>query len=154
MRSKLASTFTRYKISKQKLLNPVHKDKLVINWRHYQSSTSTMTLYDTGMTTAFPYAYGTIPVPFNCYVSSVTMTANKYSSYGTPTGSSATVYVYKGLNTLVASKTLSYTASEGMVLTFDFGTTAPIDADDKITLRWYANGLWRYMNSTTILTER
>ena len=154
MRSKLASTFTRYKISKQKLLNPVHKDKLVINWRHYQSSTSTMTLYDTGMTTAFPYAYGTIPVPFNCYVSSVTMTANKYSSYGTPTGSSATVYVYKGLNTLVTSKTLSYTASEGMVLTFDFGTTAPIDADDKITLRWYANGLWRYMNSTTILTER
>ena len=154
MRSKLASTFTRYKISKQKLLNPVHKDKLVINWRHYQSSTSTMTLYDTGMTTAFPYAYGTIPVPFDCYVSSVTMTANKYSSYGTPTGSSATVYVYKGLNTLVTSKTLSYTASEGMVLTFDFGTTAPIDADDKITLRWYANGLWRYMNSTTILTER
>ena len=154
MRSKLASTFTRYKISKQKLLNPVHKDKLVINWRHYQSSTSTMTMYDTGMTTAFPYAYGTIPVPFDCYVSSVTMTANKYSSYGTPTGSSATVYVYKGLNTLVTSKTLSYTASEGMVLTFDFGTTAPIDADDKITLRWYANGLWRYMNSTTILTER
>lgn len=154
MLSKIIKAKHSNRLDKQKAANPVHKDKVAINWRHYQSSTSTMTLYDTGMTTAFPYAYGTIPVPFNCYVSSVTMTANKYSSYGTPTGTSATVYVYKGLNTLVTSKTLSYTASEGMVLTFDFGTTAPIDADDKITLRWYANGLWRYMNSTTILTER
>jgi hypothetical protein len=106
------------------------------------------------MTTTFPYAYGTIPINMNCYVSSVTMTANEYNSYGTPTGSSATVYVYKGLNTLVTSKTLSYTGSEGMILTFDFGTTAPIDADEKITIRWYADGIWRYMNSTTILTER
>lgn len=154
MLSKIIKAKHSNRLDKQKAANPVHKDKLVVNWRHYQSSTSTMTMYDTGMTTAFPYAYGTIPVPFDCYVSSVTMTANKYSSYGTPTGSSATVYVYKGLNTLVTSKTLSYTASQGMVLTFDFGTTAPIDADDKITLRWYANGLWRYMNSTTILTER
>jgi hypothetical protein len=146
------------KIAVAKHRNKINKgsttEKVAINWRHYHSATSTYTLYDTAMTTAFPYAYGTIPVPFDCYVSSVTMTANKYSSYGTPTGSSATVYIYKGLNTLVTSKTLSYTASEGMILNFDFGTTAPIDADDKITLRWYANGIWRYMNSTTILTER
>lgn len=154
MISKVASAKHTNKINRLKEANPVHKDKLVVSWRHYHSNTSTYTMYDTGMTTAFPYAYGTIPIPFDCYVSSVTMTANKYSSYGTPLGNTATVYIYKGLNTLVTSKTLSYTASQGMVLTFDFGTTAPIDADDKITLRWYANGIWRYMNSTTILTER
>ena len=154
MISKIVSAKHTNKINRLKDANPVHKDKVSINWRHYHSNTSTFTLYDTGMSTAFPYAYGTIPVPFDCYVSSVTMTANKYSSYGTPTGSSATVYIYKGYNTLVTSKTLSYTASEGMILSFDFGTTAPINADDKITIRWYANGIWRYMNSTTILTER
>ncbi len=154
MISKVASAKHTNKINRLKEANPVHKDKVAINWRHYHSGTSTYTMYDTGMTTAFPYAYGTIPVPFDAYVSSVTMTANKYSSYGTPTGSSATVYVYKGYNTLVTSQSLSYTGSQGMVLTFDFGTTAPIDADDKITIRWYANGIWRYMNSTTILTER
>jgi hypothetical protein len=151
MITKIASAKHSFKINKQK---SVHKDKVAISWRHYHSNTSTFTLYDTGMTTTFPYAYGTIPINMNCYVSSVTMTANEYNSYGTPTGSSATVYVYKGLNTLVTSKTLSYTGSEGMILTFDFGTTAPIDADEKITIRWYADGIWRYMNSTTILTER
>ena len=57
-------------------------------------------------------------------------------------------------DTFVTLKTLNYTASEGMVLTFDFGTTAPINADEKISLRFYADGLWRYMASTTILTER
>lgn len=142
------------KKSRNAILRGRTSERMLINWRHYHSNTSTFTLYDNGMSTAFPYAYGTIPVPFNCYVSSITMTANKYSSYGTPTGTSATIYVYKGLSTLVASKTLNYTASEGMVLTFDFGTTAPINADEKITLRWYADGLWRYMASTTILTER
>lgn len=129
-------------------------ERLLINWRHYQGAAGTFTLYDNGMTTTFPYAYGTIPVPFNAYVTSVTITSNKYNSYGTPTGTSATVYVYKGLSTLVASKTLSYTGSEGMVLTFDFGTTAPIDVDEKITLRFYTDGIWRYMASTTIITER
>lgn len=129
-------------------------EKMLINWRHYHSSTSTFTLYDTGLSTAFPYAYGTIPIPFDCYVQSVTITANKYSSYGTPTGSSATIYVYKGLNTLVTSKTLSYTPSEGMILTFDLENTASIDANDKISLRFQANGLWRYMASTTIITQR
>lgn len=142
------------KKSRNAILRGRTSERLLINWRHYHSNTSTYTLYDNGMTTAFPYAYGTIPIPFDAYVTSVTITANKYSAYGTPTGTSATVYVYKGLSTLVASKTLSYTGSEGMVLTFDFGTTAPINADEKITLRWYADGIWRYMASTTILTER
>ena len=142
------------KKSRNAILRGRTSERLLINWRHYHSNTSTYTLYDNGMTTAFPYAYGTIPIPFDAYVTSVTITANKYSAYGTPTGTSATVYVYKGLSTLVASKTLSYTGSEGMVLTFDFGYDAPIDKDEKISLRFYADGLWRYMASTTIITER
>ena len=129
-------------------------EKMLINWRHYHSSASTRTLYDTGMTTAFPYAYGTIPVPFDCYVSSVTFTANKYSSYGTPTGTSSTVYIYKGLNTLVTSQTLTYTPSQGMQLTHELGVSAKISAGEKIAIRWATNGIWRYMNSTIILTER
>jgi len=41
-----------------------------------------------------------------------------------------------------------------MILTFDFDTTAPINAGEKITIRWYANGMWRYMATTIIITER
>lgn len=142
------------KIAKQSISRGNATEKLLINWRHYHTNTATNTLYDNGMTTAFPYAYGTIPVPFDCYVSSVSVTANKYSTYGTPDGTTSTAYVYKNLNTLVASKSLSYTPSEGMTLTFDFDTTAPINAGEKITIRWYANGWWRYMASTIIITER
>jgi len=142
------------KISKQNISRGSTSEKLILNWRHYHSNTSTNTLYDNGMSTAFPYAYGTIPVPFDCYVSSISVAANKYSTYGTPDGNTSTAYVYKNLNTLVASKSLSYTPSEGMILTFDFDTTAPINAGEKITIRWYANGMWRYMATTIIITER
>ena len=85
---------------------------------------------------------------------SVTFTANKYSSYGTPTGTSSTVYIYKGLNTLVTSQALTYTPSEGMQLTHDLGLTAKINAGEKISIRWSSNGVWRYMNSTIILRQR
>jgi len=149
MISKLAIAKTDRKIQKSDV-----SENMLINWRHYHSSASTRTLYDNGMTTAFPYAYGTIPVPFDCYVSSVTFTANKYSSYGTPTGTSSTVYVYKGLNTLVTSQALTYTPSQGMQLTHDLGISAAINKGEKISIRWYTNGIWRYMNSTIILTKR
>lgn len=154
MISKIVSAKHTNKINRLKDANPVAKDKVAINWRHYHTSSSFRTLYDNGMTTAFPYAYGTIPVPFDCYVSSVTFTANKYSSYGTPTGSGSTVYIYKGYNTFVTQQFLSYTPSEGMQLTHDLGTAAPINAGEKISIRWFTNGIWRYMNSTIILTER
>ena len=154
MISKIVTNRVNQKLVEEQAKFPTHKNKMLLNWRHYHSGTSTYTLYDTGMSTAFPYAYGKVPVPFDAYVSSVTLTANKYSSYGTPTGSSATVYIYKGLNTLVTSKTLSYTASQGMLLTFDLGTDAPISTGEKFAVRWYANGIWRYMNSTIIITEQ
>jgi hypothetical protein len=83
------------------------------------------------------------------------MTANKYSSYGTPTGTSATVRIYKNDHlTQIGISTLTYTPSENMRLTFDFAETISVNADDKIWVRWQSNGIWRYVDSTVILTER
>ena len=155
MITKIASAKHSNKINRQKSANPVHKDKVAFNRRHYLGDTGNYTLYQGGASTAFPYAYGSIPVPFDCYVSSVTMTANKYSSYGTPTGTSATVQIYKNDHlTQVGMQTLTYTPSEGMRLTFRFAHDIPISADDKIWVRWQSNGIWRYVDSTVILTER
>jgi len=152
MITKIASAKHSNKINRQK---SAHKDKVAFNRRHYLGGTGNYTLYQGGASTAFPYAYGSIPVPFDCYVSSVTMTANKYSSYGTPTGTSATVQIYKNDHlTQVGMQTLTYTPSEGMRLTFRFAHDIPISADDKIWVRWQSNGIWRYVDSTVILTER
>jgi hypothetical protein len=127
----------------------------LINRRHYLGGTGTYTLYQGGASTAWPYAYGSIPVPFDCYFSSLTMTANKYSSYGTPTGNSVTIRIYKNDHlTLLSTKTVSYTPSQNMRLTIDFGTDVELNADDKVWVRWQANGIWRYVDSTVILTER
>jgi hypothetical protein len=132
-----------------------NSERLAFNRRHYLSGTSNYVLFQGGATTAFPYAYGSIPVPFDCYVTSVTMTANKYSSYGTPTGTSATVQIYKNDHlTQIGTKTLTYTPSENMRLTFDFEHDVTISRNDKIWVRWQSNGIWRYVDSTVILTER
>ena len=141
--------------SRNAIVRGITSERLAFNRRHYLGGTSNYTLYQGGASTAFPYAYGSIPVPFDCYVSSVTMTANKYSSYGTPTGTSATVQIYKNDHlTQVGTQTLTYTPSEGMRLTFRFAHDIPISADDKIWVRWQSNGIWRYVDSTVILTER
>ena len=143
------------KKSRNAITRGITSERLAFNRRHYLSGTSNYVLYQGGATTAFPYAYGSIPVPFDCYVTSVTMTANKYSSYGTPTGTSATVQIYKNDHlTQIGTKTLTYTPSEGMRLTFDFAHDLAISRDDKIWIRWQSNGIWRYVDSTVILTER
>jgi hypothetical protein len=41
-----------------------------------------------------------------------------------------------------------------MRLTFDFAENISVNADDKIWVRWQSNGIWRYVDSTVILTER
>tara|TARA_R100000388_G_C7193616_1_gene134742 strand:+ start:380 stop:634 length:255 start_codon:yes stop_codon:yes gene_type:complete len=84
----------------------------------------------------------------------VIISANKFSSEGTPTGTSSTMSIYKGEGTLVKEKTVTYTPSEGMTLTFDFGETAPINTGEKIALRYQSNGLWKYMNSTIVIVQR
>lgn len=145
---------TTQAISNQSVRRGNTSEKMLLNWRHFHDATSTFTLYDTGLSTDFPFSYGTIPLPFNCYIQSVTITANKYLTYGTPTGTSATISIYKGLNTLVTSKTLTYTPSEGMVLDFNFEESAPINANEKASLRFQANGIWGYMATSIIIAQR
>ena len=155
MLSKIVKAKHSNKINRLKEANPVHKDKVAFNRRHYLGGTGNYTLYQGGASTAFPYAYGSIPISFNAYVTSVTMTANKYSSYGTPTGTSATVRIYKNDHlTQIGISTLTYTPSEHMRLTCDFAENISVNADDKIWVRWQSNGIWRYVDSTVILTER
>jgi hypothetical protein len=147
------------KKSRNAIARGITSERLAFNRRHYLGGTSNYVLYQGGASTEFPYAYGSIPVPFDCYVTSVTMTANKYTSrgvtYGTPTGTSATIQIYKNDEvTQIGTKTLTYTPSENMRLTFDFAHDLEISRNDKIFIRWQSNGVWRYVDSTVILTER
>lgn len=148
-----------YNVIKQKSRNAISRgttsERLALNRRHYLGGTGNYTLFQGGASTAWPYAYGSIPVPYDCYFTSLTMTANKYSSYGTPTGNSVTIRLYKNdYLTLIATKTVSYTPSEDMRLTINFENEVELNAGDKVWVRWQANGIWRYVDSTTILTER
>ena len=130
-----------------------HGQTMLLSWRHYHSNTSVNTLYDTGMTTAFPYAYSTITPPFKGCVNKVNIVNNPYSSYNTgPLGSSATLYVYIN-GELSQSQTLSYDNNAGEVVSFDFQDEAKFNANDKIVLRFEANGFWRYINSGILLTQ-
>ena len=130
-----------------------HGQTMFLNWRHYHSNTSVNTLYDTGMVAVFPYAYSTITPPFKGCVNKVNIVNNPYSSYNTgPLGSSATLYVYIN-GELSQSQTLSYGNNAGEVVSFDFAETATFNANDKVVLRFQANGVWRYINSSTLLKE-
>ena len=122
------------KKSRNAIARGITSERLAFNRRHYLGGTSNYTLYQDGASTEFPYSYGSIPVPFDCYVTSVTMTANEV--------------------TQIATKTLTYTPSENMRLTFDFAHDVEISRNDKIFIRWQSNGVWRYVDSTVILTER
>lgn len=125
----------------------------LINWRGYHSSTSTRTLYNTGMTTTFPYAFGYVVPPFKGCVSKLSIANNPYSSYTSgPTGSSATAYVYVN-ESLSQQRTVSYGNNAGEVVEFDFGETATFNANDRISFRFYADGVWRYVNIGILLKE-
>ena len=126
---------------------------MFLNWRGYHSNTNNLTIYDTGMTTAFPYAYATIIPPFKGCVNKISIVDNPYSSYNQgPTGSSATLQVYVN-GSLSQSITSSYSNTAGEVVSFDFAETATFNANDKIVLRFQANGIWRYINSSILLKE-
>lgn len=131
-----------------------HGQTMFLNWRGYHSNTSNNTVYDSGMTTAFPYAYPTIIPPFKGCVNKVSIVNNPYSSYNQgPTGSSATLQVYVN-GTLQDDRTVSYTAgTAGEVITFDFQEDVEFNANDKIVIRFQANGLWRYYNVGIQLKE-
>tara|TARA_R100001463_G_scaffold113786_1_gene168961 strand:- start:8264 stop:10234 length:1971 start_codon:yes stop_codon:yes gene_type:complete len=126
---------------------------MFINWRGYHSTTSVRTLYNTGMTSAFPYAYGVVGTLFKGCVSKVNVSNNPYSSYTSgPTGNSATLQVYKN-GSLLQSVTSSYSNNAGEVVVFDFGQTATFNASDRLAFRFQANGLWRYVNVGILLKE-
>ena len=129
--------------------------KMYLNWHGYHSSTSLFTVYATGMTTAYPYAYASIVPPYNGYLTKVNLKNNPYASYTTgPTGTSVTLYVYKN-GTLLTSDTQTYiTSTPGLLVTFDFGTNAIYTAGDNLELRVQSNGLWRYVNWGIEITER
>lgn len=130
-----------------------HGQTMFLNWRGYHSNTSNNTVYDSGMTTAFPYAYSTIIPPFKGCVNKVSIVDNPYSSYNQgPTGSSATLQVYVN-GSLSQSRTSSYSNNAGEVVSFDFTETATFNANDKIVIRFQANGIWRYVNIGIQLKE-
>ncbi len=126
---------------------------MFLNWRGYHSSTNNGVLYDSGWSTALTYPYATIIPPFKGCVSKVNIVNNPYSSYNQgPTGSSATLHVYVN-GQLSQSRTLSYGNNAGEVISFDFSETATFNANDKIVLRFQANGTWRYVNIGIQLKE-
>lgn len=127
---------------------------MFLNWRGNHSSTSNGVLYDTGWSTNLAFQYATIIPPFKGCVNKVSIVNNPYGSYNTgPTGSSATLEVWLN-GSFEDSDTVSYTAgTAGEVITFDFSENVQFNANDKIVLRFQANGLWRYMNVGILLKE-
>jgi len=131
-----------------------HGQTMFLNWRGYHSSTSNGVLYDSGWSTNLTYPYATIIPPFKGCINKINITNNPYSSYQSgPTGSSATIKVMVN-ETEVHSETVTYTAGTAReVISFDLGENADFDANDRVQVRFQANGFWRYMNVGIQLKE-
>jgi hypothetical protein len=131
-----------------------HGQTMFLNWRGYHSSTNNGVLYDSGWSTNLTYPYATIIPPFKGCINKINITNNPYSSYTSgPTGSSGTIRIIVN-GTEVHSETVTYTAgTAGEVLSFDLGTNAEFNANDRIHLQFQANGFWRYMNVGIQLKE-
>lgn len=131
-----------------------HGQTMFLNWRGYHSNTNNMVMYDSGFNAALTYPYATIIPPFKGCINKINITNNPYSSYTSgPTGSSATVRIIVN-GTEVHSETATYTAgTAGEVLSFDLGTNASFNANDRVQVQFQANGLWRYVNTGIQLKE-
>ena len=128
-------------------------EKISVTWRHYISGISTYTLFGTGASTAFPYAYGGIGVPYDAYFSQFQLSSMPYSSRQFPNGSSLTLSVYVD-NVLKGSQTSSYGNNVREVVILDFGRSIEINRGQVVTLRLQVNGQWWYCTSTSIIIER
>ena len=124
-----------------------HGQTMFLNWRGYHSSTSNGVLYDSGWSTNLTYPYATIIPPFKGCINKVSLTNNPYSSFQSgPTGSSGTIRIIVN-GTEVHSEAVTYTAgTAGEVLSFDLGTNANFNANDRVQVQFQADGLWRYMS--------
>ena len=128
-------------------------EKISVTWRHYISGISTYTLFDTGASTAFPYAYGGIGVPYDAYFSQFQLSSMPYSTRQFPNGSSLTLSVYVD-NVLKGSQTSAYGNNVREVVILDFGRSIEINRGQVVTLRLQVNGQWWYCTSTSIIIER
>ncbi len=128
-------------------------EKISVTWRHYISGISTYTLFGTGASTAFPYAYGGIGVPYDAYFSQFQLSSMPYSTRQFPSGNSITLSVYiDGL--LKVSQTSSHGNNVREVVILDFGRSIEINRGQVVTLRLQVNGQWWYCTSTSIIIER
>ena len=128
-------------------------EKISVTWRHYISGISTYTLFGTGASTTFPYAYGGIGVPFDAYFSQFQLSSMPYSSRQFPNGSSLTLSVYVD-GVLKGSETSTYGNNVRETVVLDFGRTIEINRGQVVTLRLQVNGQWWYCTSTSIIIER
>jgi len=128
-------------------------EKISVTWRHYISGISTYTLFGTGASTAFPYAYGGIGVPYDAYFSQFQLSSMPYSTRQFPNGSSLTLSVYVD-NVLKGSQTSAYGNNVREVVILDFGRSIEINRGQVVTLRLQVNGQWWYCTSTSIIIER
>ena len=131
-----------------------HGQTMFLNWRGYHSNTNNMVMYDSGFSTTLTYPYATIIPPFKGCINKINITNNPYSSYQSgPTGSSATVRIMVN-GTAVHAETATYTAGTAReVLSFDLGTNASFNANDRVQVQFQANGIWRYVNTGIQLKE-
>lgn len=131
-----------------------HGQTMFLNWRGYHSRTNNMVMYDAGFSATLTYPYATIIPPFKGCINKINITNNPYSSYTSgPTGSSGTIRIIVN-GTEVHSETVTYTAgTAGEVLSFDLGTNASFNANDRVQVQFQANGLWRYVNIGIQLKE-
>ena len=128
-------------------------EKISVTWRHYISGVGTYTLYDTGATTTFPYAYGGIGVPYDAYFTQFQISSLPYSTRQFPVGSSLTLSVYVD-GVLKATQTSAYGNNVREVVILDFGRSIEINRGQVVTLRLQVNGQWWYCTSTSIIIER
>ena len=128
-------------------------EKISVTWRHYISGINTYTLFGTGASTTFPYAYGGIGVPFDAYFSQFQLSSMPYSSRQFPNGSSLTLSVYLD-GVLKGSETSTYGNNVRETVVLDFGRTIEINRGQVVTLRLQVNGQWWYCTSTSIIIER
>lgn len=140
-------------ISKESVKRGGTSEKISVTWRHYLSASNTYTLYGTGSTPTFPFAYGGIPVPYNAYFSQFMISSMPYSSRQFPSGNSLTLSVYVD-NVLKGSNTSTYGNNVRETVVLDFGQSIEINRGQTVTLRLQVNGQWWYCASTSIITER
>jgi hypothetical protein len=128
-------------------------EKISVTWRHYISGVNTYTLYDTGATTTFPYAYGGIGVPYDAYFSQFQISSLPYSTRQFPSGNSITLSVYVD-GVLKGSQTGSHANNVRETVVLDFGKSIEINRGQTVTLRLQVNGQWWYSTTTSIIIEK